>query len=240
MNRRAIALGLGTAAALVLCAPSALADQTISAAPVDTFVTTDVSIAQGERVSFHNGDVNIHNVTSTAKGSDGRPLFESKTADNNQTVPVEGTQYLTSGSYPFVCTIHPNMRGTLNVTSDGKPLPRPGRGGDTVGEDRTPPTLQMRVGALTISQLRRTRSVRVSVTLDEPATVVVRLQAGNTTIARATEDLRAGASSVPLTLLSTGEAGLRHARSLRLVAHGAATDAAGNEDVAVARRTLKG
>jgi hypothetical protein len=37
---------------------------------------------------------------------------------------VAGTEYLTPGSYPFVCTIHVGMAGTLLVSGDGA-LPRP-------------------------------------------------------------------------------------------------------------------
>jgi hypothetical protein len=37
---------------------------------------------------------------------------------------VNGTQYLSAGSYPFICTIHPStMQATLNVIGTG--LPRP-------------------------------------------------------------------------------------------------------------------
>jgi hypothetical protein len=38
---------------------------------------------------------------------------------------VEGVQYLKAGTYPFHCTLHAAMTGTLTVTSAGTPVPRP-------------------------------------------------------------------------------------------------------------------
>jgi hypothetical protein len=65
-----------------------------------------------------------HNATSTASGPDGQPLFSSATISSG-TTPVNGTQYLTLGSYAFICTIHPStMQAGLNVNA-GTPLPRP-------------------------------------------------------------------------------------------------------------------
>jgi plastocyanin len=63
-----------------------------------------------------------HNATASANGPDGKALFRSNTITGG-TTPVNGTQYLSAGSYPFICTIHPNMQATLNVTGSG--LPRP-------------------------------------------------------------------------------------------------------------------
>jgi plastocyanin len=64
-----------------------------------------------------------HNVTASANGPDGKPLFRSATISGGST-PVNGTQYLFQASYPFTCTIHFGMNGTLNVNA-GSPLPRP-------------------------------------------------------------------------------------------------------------------
>jgi len=60
-------------------------------------------------------------------GPDGSALFRSATiGGGGATAPVAGTQYLTTGSYPFTCTIHPTeMHGTLQVTGNGTPQARP-------------------------------------------------------------------------------------------------------------------
>jgi hypothetical protein len=78
-------------------------------------------------VTFHNSDIDSHNVTAQSNGADGKALFTSQTVGLGQTTAVSGTQYLTTGSYSFYCTIHPYMHGTLVVTSAGTPVPRPGQ-----------------------------------------------------------------------------------------------------------------
>ncbi|MDX6615747.1 MAG: hypothetical protein QOD60_838 [Solirubrobacterales bacterium] len=65
-----------------------------------------------------------HNVTSTANGPDGKALFRSATIGSGST-PVNGTQFLAPGSYPFICTVHPTtMSGNL-VVGAGTPQARP-------------------------------------------------------------------------------------------------------------------
>jgi plastocyanin len=115
------------AAGLSAAVPLALGDQQITAEPRDRFGTQTVTIAQGESVTFANNDIDTHNVTATANGSDGKPLFASADIAVRQTARVDGTQYLATGSYQFDCTIHPYMKGTLVVTSAGSPVPRPGQ-----------------------------------------------------------------------------------------------------------------
>ena len=79
---------------------------------------------QGEVGTFQNNGLNQHNVTADATGPDGKALFRSNTI-NGGTTPIQGTQYLSAGQYPFSCTIHPSMHGTLVVTGNGSPQPRP-------------------------------------------------------------------------------------------------------------------
>src|ERR1051325_7982301 len=96
-----------TAGAVALTAAPALADGEIVAAVSDHFTTPSVTIAQGEKVTFRNTDVVTHDVTSEQAGADGAPLFQSAKIGLGQTALVEGTQYLTSGRYPFLCSLHP-------------------------------------------------------------------------------------------------------------------------------------
>lgn len=74
----------------------------------------------------NSGTTAPHDVRSTQRGPDGRFLFESVVALGGGSNPVTGTQYLTTGTYPFYCTIHgPSMSGELEVSASGKAVPRP-------------------------------------------------------------------------------------------------------------------
>jgi plastocyanin len=113
--------------------PGALADQEVVAGPgaaTTGYANPKPTMAQGEKLTFTNNDIGIrHDVTAKKEGSDGKPLFKSDTIGSGSAF-VEGSQYLTTGTYDFYCTIHPGtMTGVLTVTSDGTPKPRPGSGG---------------------------------------------------------------------------------------------------------------
>lgn len=84
-----------------------------------------VHIMQGGSLVFDNTQHAPHNVFATKAGPDGGPLFDRGTFNVPGTKPVEGVQYLTNGTYPFRCTLHPTMTGTLTVDSTGNPVPRP-------------------------------------------------------------------------------------------------------------------
>lgn len=68
-----------------------------------------------------------HDVTANQAGPDGKPLFASPMIPGGTTAAVDGTQYLTAGTYPFFCTLHgAGMSGNLVVDgSTGKVVPRP-------------------------------------------------------------------------------------------------------------------
>ncbi len=86
--------------------------------------STTFTMDQGGLAPFQNQGANQHNVTATANGPDGTPLFSSPTIGTGSTV-VNGTQFLTPGAYTFICTVHPQMVGTLAVSPSGTPVPRP-------------------------------------------------------------------------------------------------------------------
>jgi hypothetical protein len=66
-----------------------------------------------------------HNVTARSNGPDGSALFRTPTISSG-TAGVQGTQYLTTGTYEFYCTVHPTtMQATLIVTGAGTPQARP-------------------------------------------------------------------------------------------------------------------
>jgi plastocyanin len=84
--------------------------------------------SRGEVATFENpaGADAPHNVVSIVRDLEGRPLFRSETIAAGSTSPVEGTQYLNEGEYPFFCTLHGlSMGGQLEVSSQGTVVPRP-------------------------------------------------------------------------------------------------------------------
>lgn len=94
------------------------------------FITPVVVVGPGEELTFANADVAPHNVTAVdaflskkdAKKSKwcsafdkGKcPLFWSPTITAGEQTSVEGLDKLSPGKqYAFICTLHPNMKGTL-------------------------------------------------------------------------------------------------------------------------------
>ena len=93
---------------------------------VGNYYTPVVVIERGQPISFSNYDIEPHNVVATrrtGKGGRRRPLFASKVIDFRQSTPVLGVTKLAPGTYQFLCTLHPWMRGTLVVEAGG-PTPR--------------------------------------------------------------------------------------------------------------------
>lgn len=72
------------------------------------FEPVNLAIAVGKTVQFINTDEEPH--TATAK--DG--AFDSKGLDTDQTWNYTATK---TGTFPYICSIHPFMKGTLTVTS---------------------------------------------------------------------------------------------------------------------------
>jgi plastocyanin len=70
------------------------------------FAPVNMALAVGETVQFINLDEEPHTATST----DG--AFNSKALDTNQTWNYTATK---PGTFPYVCSIHPFMKGTLTV-----------------------------------------------------------------------------------------------------------------------------
>jgi plastocyanin len=71
---------------------------------------------KGGPLQFINLDVVQHDVVADRAGPDGRPLFRTPLIGTGQSAAVEGLDRVESGqSYPFYCSLHPGMRGTLSV-----------------------------------------------------------------------------------------------------------------------------
>ena len=128
---------------------------------------------QGERLTFRNTDVAGHDVTARDPGPDNKPLFATPIIGAGESAFVEGSQYLTPGAYPFLCSIHPQMTGTLTVTGAGTPVPRPAPGTPAVA-DTTRPVTSARVSSRRLRVVRRARAIVATVKVDEAATVTLR------------------------------------------------------------------
>jgi plastocyanin len=227
---------LAALAALGVAAP-ALADQEISAAPVDSYADTDVSIAQGERLTFRNGDLSDHHdVTSKAKGRDGGPLFNTPVLAPGESHLVDGSQFLTAGTYSFFCSIHPFMTGSLRVTGTGSPLPRP--------PDTKPPAVRLAIASGKLRRALKRRRLRVRVKVNEKASVAL-----SATAKVGRRKVRLGKSSVNLSGPGSTTARLRLGRRARRVLRrrrrarfavtGTARDPSGNTKATTVRRTLR-
>jgi polyvinyl alcohol dehydrogenase (cytochrome) len=93
--------------------PGGLAGGRVVAGPgavATTYATTTVTIPRGGSLTFTNLDVPQHDVVAD-NGS-----FRSPLIGPGASTPVGGVEALAPGSYGFFCSLHRNMRGTLNVT----------------------------------------------------------------------------------------------------------------------------
>ncbi|HEV2757518.1 MAG TPA: plastocyanin/azurin family copper-binding protein [Actinomycetota bacterium] len=126
---------IAAAAALLLTVPAPAHAAVAAAAPggfVAGFATPVVVAAPGEAITFANADVAPHNFVAdgvylakkdakkarwcSAYTLKNCPLFWSPTIAAGETADVEGTDYLEAGKqYPFFCSVHPGMKGTLVV-----------------------------------------------------------------------------------------------------------------------------
>ena len=96
------------------------------------FLPPVVVVAEGEGISYTNGDIAPHNFVASdafvpkkaarktpwcSSYDKGKcPLFWSQTISTGAATEVEGLERIVAGSqYGFLCTLHPNMNGTLIV-----------------------------------------------------------------------------------------------------------------------------
>ena len=193
-RRFGLAVAAAALVAMVCAGISLAASDPIVAGPADSFSASTYNADQGSFVQFQNNG-GSHNVTARQPGPDGKALFRSATTSSGA-VPVDGTQYLTSGDYPFFCTVHPTtMNGTLHVTGAGTPQARP--------------SATLTVRTKTISKAVK-KGLLISVdasTAINDATLTAKL--GKATIAKTTGSLASGPQTKKLKLTKAGKSKLR-------------------------------
>ena len=225
--------------ALLLCAAPASADEQIVAGPPSQYLTPQVTIDQGERVTFRNTDAIDHDVFARETGPDGAPLFRSELVGAGATTPVEGAEYLTTGSYAFICSIHPQMEGTINVTSAGTPATRPGTGPGGGGGGGAEPTVELRVVDKRVGPVKRRGALRVAVTTGGAATVKLKARAKGATFAKGTKEMTgAGTKTVRLKLTKAGRRLVKGGGPIAVKVSATATDSQGRTAGAKATGTL--
>jgi plastocyanin len=121
-----VALSAGLAAAVAL--PALAADQTVTATSSNDFTPADVTVDQGEKVTWNNDGGGAHNVRFDDSS------FEQPAEPDTSDWTVEHT-FNTAGTFRYYCEEHggpggSGMSGTVTVraTGTGPPPPGPGPG----------------------------------------------------------------------------------------------------------------
>ncbi|MGH2418709.1 MAG: cupredoxin domain-containing protein [Candidatus Limnocylindria bacterium] len=107
------AIGLGIAALAVSPGASAGASHAVQIAEF-AFTPAVVTVNVGDTVTWTNLDAVVHTATSTAGTFDSGDLAQGQSFTVTFTAP---------GTYPYVCTPHPSMTGTIVVAAAATPAP---------------------------------------------------------------------------------------------------------------------
>jgi len=144
----------GLVLAILAVAPTLAADRSVSIAGF-AYSPDPVTIHVGDSVTWTNNDGVVH--TATGSGFDTGPIatYDSKSVSFNK-----------AGTYPYVCTVHHQMHGTVIVlATSGGPAPNTDtapidpRRDDTISTVLAALGIVMLVGTLVVDRLLRRRSV---------------------------------------------------------------------------------
>jgi plastocyanin len=104
---RGLALGLATAAAILVGLGGASAQAEEAKVTIDnfTFSPAELKVKVGDTVTWTNHDDIPHTVVSAGK-------FRSKTMDTDNTFSFTFTS---AGDYKYFCSLHPHMTGMIKV-----------------------------------------------------------------------------------------------------------------------------
>ena len=122
IRRPGLALGLAAALAAgaisAVTAPASAAKQNVIAHSTVGYANAAVVIEQGDSLDFVNADpLGVpHNVVEDLVSP---PRFASATVGGGVTTPVDGVEAMAPGTYAFLCTLHPWMKGALQILADG-------------------------------------------------------------------------------------------------------------------------
>jgi plastocyanin len=233
--------GCLAALAALACAGPALADTTVEARTVWRFDAMRYLLDTGAKLTFKNADAaspGPHNVTSTQKGADGKPLFASETIKNGEQSPVTGAQALKAGQYDFICTVHPFMQATL-VVADASAAPAP------APADTRRPKVRTSIVRTSLRSALKAKRLFAVVTSDERVTldvaIVARVKGRTVRLGRARRVVGAPGRQlrVAVPLGATARRALRRLRSASLTLLVEARDGAGNLTATKARRVLR-
>src|SRR5262249_37314628 len=125
----------------------------------------------------------FHDVTSDQKGGDDNALFASETIEGGKTSPIKGVEFLTTGDYPFHCSVHTFMTGTIHVTANGTPKPRTPDNPAPNPADTTPPKAKVAILDSRVSTVLKHKGVRVKLTTTEPSRFMLTVTVGKTKLA---------------------------------------------------------
>ena len=197
----------GALTALVAAPPALAADGQVQAvdgatATTNSWSPNEVSVNAGEKVTWRfDGTTTAHNVRSAGSN------WQFDTAFAVAGPPAEYT-FTAAGVYDFVCGLHPEMTGRVNVGNPPPPPPPP-LSEQPFANDQGAPTV------FEVTDARRPRvtrvhtrgldgAARVRFRLDEPGRVTIRLERGSRGITRTLRMREAGARTVRLRGLAAG------------------------------------
>ena len=238
MPRLALIACLSIAAALAGAAPASAVER-IEATFLAEYGAPSYEIDQGELVTFFNRDPFLsHGLVSDATQG-GERLFEAAVIQPKRRRLLRGAPFLTTGTYPFHCPVHPDMTAILEVSSNGSPLP----------PDATPPAAVVRLGTARLAQLVKRRVVRVSVDPSEATDVTLVVRAAGvglkrierTYLAPGARALRLRVSRQAARALGRRVAELRRrgGKRIKLIARASIADVAGNPAASSGSRAIR-
>ncbi len=80
------------------------------------YAPTELSVKKGETVTVVNNDNAPHTATSGNGPEDAGQAFDTSLIMAGDSGTID-TSTLEAGEYPYFCTVHPFMKGTLTVTA---------------------------------------------------------------------------------------------------------------------------